>query len=80
MCSSEGVKVRCAVGYLYVVPYVGDRYLLLPERIPEEVHRDFRKYMELIHRYEFNERAKSLDALLDGLEGKLVRITVEVLE
>ena len=70
------VRKRALEGYLYCVPYVGDRWVLTlknygtPPRNPEE----FWKWRDML------DDERPVDELLDGLEGKKVRITVEVME
>ena len=72
------VRKRALEGYLYCVPYVGDRWVLTlknygtPPRNPEEFWK-WRENMNIMEE-------KPIDDLFDGLEGKKVRITVEVME
>jgi hypothetical protein len=58
-------KRRTAEGYLYCIPYVGDLWFLTPE--PTEGSKIFGNNVYL-------------EDLLTGLEGRKVRITIEILE
>jgi hypothetical protein len=76
---------RVLEGYLYILPYAGDGLVLSPEKLEEPVlpdprhnYRKYKKDSRKLHELAFE--GKSVSDLLYGLEGKKVRITVEVLE
>ena len=84
--TEEGVK-KVMKGYLIYIPYAGDEWVLLSEDL-------FREYCELCKKkrdktitmeerdrlHEIEHSGESVDAVLCDLEGKKVRITVEVVE
>ena len=70
-----------AKGYLYVKPYAGDRYLLLPCMLPythPPADKKFREYFDMLTRHEKD--AVDVADLLEPFIGRRVKITVEVLE
>ena len=72
----KGARKRVLEGYLYYIPYVGDRWVLTPKSYgtPPCDFKEFWKWRDML------DDERPVDDLLDGLEGKKVRITVEVVE
>jgi len=90
ICSSEKKEKEKKVmeGYLICVPYVGDAWILLKDRnLVKEYCEINRKKLdrkvtikELDRQSEIEDRGEHIDSVLCDLEGKKVRITVEVVE
>ena len=74
----KGARKRALEGYLYCIPYAGDRWVLTPKSYgtPPCDFKEFWKWRENMNVME----EKTVDELFDSLEGKKVRITVEVME
>ena len=75
-------------GYLICVPYVGDTWILLKDKnlVKEYCEINKKKFerrvtiKELDRLHEIEEGGECVDTVLCDLEGKKVRITVEVVE
>ena len=70
-----------AKGYLYVKPYVGDTYLLLPCMLPcgyPPANGKLKEYFDVLARHEGD--AVDVADLLEPFIGRKVKVTVEVLE
>ena len=66
-------KKRVMEGYLHCIPFVGDRWILAKRKYS----RPFLQPREVDDEDLFE---RSIYKLFEGLEGKKVRITVEMLE
>jgi hypothetical protein len=76
---------RVIEGYLYILPYAGDGLVLSQEKLEKPVlpdpRRNYQKYREDSRKlHELMFEGRSIGHLLQDLEGKRIRITVEVLE
>ena len=79
---------RVLEGYLFCKPYVGDAWILLKDRnlVKEYCEINKKKFdrkvtiKELDRQREIEESGEYIDSVLCDLEGKKVRITVEVVE
>ena len=90
ICSSEKREKEKKVmeGYLICVPYVGDAWILLKDRNLAKEYCEINKkkfdrrvtIKELDRQSEIEESGEHIDSVLCDLEGKKVRITVEVVE
>ena len=71
------VRKRALEGYLYCVPYVGDRWVITAEDYgkPPKNFEEFWEWGEALLK-----NGQLISRLFDTLEGKKVRITVEVME
>ena len=86
--TAEAKKKKVMEGYLICVPYVGDAWILLKDRnLAKEYCEINRKKFdrkvtikELDRQSEIEESGEHIDSVLCDLEGKKVRITVEVVE
>jgi len=76
--AEKRTQKRMIEGYLYCIPYMGDRWILTPKNhgTPPHSPEEFWKWRENMNIME----EKVVDELFDGLEGKKVRITVEVMD
>ena len=64
---------REAEGYLYCIPYMGDRWIIAKKKYGEFIS-------DIDDVDEEDLFGRSISNLFDGLEGKKVRIIVEVIE
>jgi hypothetical protein len=72
--SVSGGEAKVVEGYLYVYPYAGDDVFIHPDRV------DTRDYGELSRLHgEVHQKHRGLSVLhvLEGMEGKRVRVVVE---
>lgn len=72
------MKARELEGYLYCAPYVGDKWILTPENLGKPPRKDSKEYWtRFLPRIR---EEKDIASLFDGLEGRRIRVRVEVLD